>query len=303
MQLSVVVSTLNGREQLGRALDALAEDAPEAEVVVVNGPSSDGTTGMVREREDVDQLVEISDRNLNVARNAGAEAATGDTVAFLRYDLAVEPGWAAGITASVADGADVVTGPTHRTVQAGVTTEERETWTVGDREVTFVNGHNGAFTREALDALDGFDEYLETGGSRDISHRVAANSFSVSWNVDVCVRGEYQTDGGRESTDWGAKYRSLAYRLAKNYGANPTAAYRTAREAVVDSARVLTDVARGRSTPTTWLRNGKSVFAGIAVGAKDGLAARKRSRDGTANPNGISSRADRAVRRYDLSTD
>jgi len=300
MHLSVVVSTLNGREQLGRALDALAEDAPDAEVVVVNGPSSDGTTGMVRERDDVDQLVEISERNLNVARNAGASAAGGDVVAFLRYDLAVEQGWADGIRESVAEGADAVTGPTHRTVRAGMTTEERETWTVGDRVVTFVNGHNGAFTREALEAVDGFDEYLDTGGSRDISHRISARSFAVSWNADVCVRGEYQTDGGREPADWGRTYESLAYRLAKNYGFNARAVGTTLRTAFRDGAGALRDVARGDSEPSSWLENGKRVWSGIAVGAKDGLAARKRADDGSANPNGISARADRAVRQYDL---
>lgn len=300
MQLSVVVSTLNGREQLGRTLDALAEDAPDAEVVVVNGPSSDGTTGMVRDRPDVDRLVELSERNVNVARNAGVQAASGDVVAFVQYDLAVEDGWAEGIVESVEAGADVVTGPTHRTVRAGVTTETRETWTVAGREVTFVNGDNGAFTRDALEAVDGFDEYLQTGGSRDVSHRVAALEFDVAWNPDVCVRGEFQTDGGQEPADWGLKYRSLAYRLAKNYGVNPATGFHTLQTATFDGGRALRDVLRGGSTPSAWLENGKRVFEGIAVGTKDGFAARKRMPAGSRNPNGVSSRADRAVTRYDL---
>ena len=300
MHLSVVVSTLNGRERLVRALDALAADAPDAEVVVVNGPSSDGTTGMVRDRDDVDVLVEISERNLNVARNAGVQAAGGDVVAFLRYDLAVEDGWADAILESVEAGADVVTGPTHRTVRAGVTTESRETWTVAGRDVTFVNGDNGAFTREALDAVDGFDEYLETGGSRDISHRIAALDFDVTWNGDVCVRGEFQTDGGREPADWGTKYRSLAYRLVKNYGVHPGAVAHTVKTATFDGARALRDVLGGGSTPSAWLANGKGVFEGIAVGTKDGLAARKRMPADSRNPNGISARADRAVTRYEF---
>jgi glycosyltransferase involved in cell wall biosynthesis len=300
MQLSVVVSTLNGREQLGRTLDALTEDAPDAELVVVNGPSSDGTTGMVRERSDVDRLVEISERNVNVARNAGVQSANGDVVAFVQYDLAVEDGWAAGILKSVEAGADVVTGPTHRTVRAGVTTESRETWTVGDREVTFVNGDNGAFTREALEAVDGFDEYLKTGGSRDVSHRVAALDFDVAWNPDVCVRGEFQTDGGHEPSDWRLKYRSLTYRLAKNYGVSPSVAFHPLKTAVFDGASALRQVLGGASTPSAWLENGKRVFEGIAVGTKDGFAARKRMPAASRNPNGVSSRADRVVTRYDL---
>ena len=300
MQLSVVVSTLNGREQLGRTLDALAEDAPDAEVVVVNGPSSDGTTGMVRERTDVHRLVEISERNVNVARNAGVQAATGDVVGFVQYDLAVEDGWADGILESIEAGADVVTGPTHRTVRAGVTTERRETWTVAGRSVTFVNGDNGAFTRDALEAVDGFDEYLETGGSRDVSHRVAALEFDVAWNPNVCVRGEFRTDGGHEPADWGLKYRSLAYRLAKNYGVNPAVAVHPLKTAAVDGASALRDVLGGSSTPSAWLENGRRVFEGIAVGTKDGFAARKRMPAGSRNPNGVSSRASRAVTQYDL---
>ena len=91
MDLSVVVPTLNGRDRLATSLDSLATHAPDAEVVVVNGPSADGTTGMVRDRDDVDVLVELSARTLNVARNAGIQAATGDAVAFLGYAFAVGP--------------------------------------------------------------------------------------------------------------------------------------------------------------------------------------------------------------------
>ncbi|ERH11958.1 MAG: hypothetical protein J07HB67_00969, partial [halophilic archaeon J07HB67] len=38
MELSVVVPTLNGRDRLATALDALTAAAPTAEVIVVNGP-------------------------------------------------------------------------------------------------------------------------------------------------------------------------------------------------------------------------------------------------------------------------
>jgi len=58
MQLSVVVPTLNGREELRVSPTRSPRRVPDAEVVVVNGPSADGTTGMVRDRPDVDVLVE-----------------------------------------------------------------------------------------------------------------------------------------------------------------------------------------------------------------------------------------------------
>ncbi|MFB6196694.1 MAG: glycosyltransferase family 2 protein [Halobacteriaceae archaeon] len=41
MDLSVVVPTLNSRDRLVECLNALGERAPDAEVIVVNGPSTE----------------------------------------------------------------------------------------------------------------------------------------------------------------------------------------------------------------------------------------------------------------------
>jgi len=161
MRLSVVVPTLNGRDQLSSCLDRLAAEAPDAELIVVNGPSADGTTGMVRDRDDVDVLVEVSARTVNVARNAGIEVASGEVIAFVSYDLRVEGDWRRALVDGLTD-APVVTGPTHRTVTGGMTTESAEQRQIAGREVTYFSGGNVAFEADILDDLDGFDEYLET---------------------------------------------------------------------------------------------------------------------------------------------
>ncbi|NEU57448.1 glycosyltransferase family 2 protein [Halorussus sp. MSC15.2] len=298
MELSVVVPTLNGRESLASCLDALAAHAPEAEVVVVNGPSADGTTGMVRDRDDVDLLLEVSDRKLNVARNAGLSAATGDVIALVGQDHVIEPSWYDGIAAGLAE-ADVVTGPVHRSVRAGVTTESEECRTIDGREVTYFDGGNVAFTQETIEAMDGFDEYLETGGARDCAHRLAASGREVVWSSDVSVTRIDEDD----DRDWGWKYRALAYRLVKNYGFRPGVVYRTLRDAVSDALSTATDVIRGDETPSGWMASGKRVTKSMAVGCKDGLKARFGDRSEARNPNGLSVRADRAVERYDWRTD
>jgi len=192
MHVSVVVPTLNGRERLDRALDALTDHAPEAEVVVVNGPSTDGTTGMVRARDDVDVLVEVSTRTLDVARNAGARASSGDVVAFLAEDLVVDAEWLDAVveTFETTD-ADAVTGPSRRRLRAGVTAEEPETGGLGDREVTYFDGGNVAFRADALRAIDGFDEYLETGGARDAAHRLVGLDREVVWADGMSASREY----------------------------------------------------------------------------------------------------------------
>jgi glycosyltransferase involved in cell wall biosynthesis len=300
MELSVVVPTLNGRERLAGCLDALAAHAPDAEVVVVNGPSADGTTGMVRDREDVDVLLEVSDRKLNVARNAGISTASGDAVALIGQNKIIEASWTEGVRSALAD-ADAVTGPVHRSVRAGVTTESEECRIIDGKEVTYFDGGNVAFARETIDAMNGFDEYLVTGGARDCAHRLAANDYEVEWSPEVCVtRNE---DEGGEDRDWGWKYRALAYRLVKNYGPRPGVFRRTARDALSDAVETATDVIRGDETPSRWMASGKRVAANAAIGCKDGLWARLKDRSGVRNPWGISARADRAVERYDWRTD
>ncbi len=325
MQLSVVVPTLNGRTQLAACLDALAATAPESEVVVVNGPSADGTTGMVRERTDVDVLVEVAARNLNVARNAGIEHATGEHVAFVGYDKTIEPGWAdalatgfdagsraGGRAHTVAEGypphegqtVGAVTGPTRR----GDGESAPESRTIAGREVTYFDGSNVAFTRAALADADGFDEYLMTGGARDLAHRLAAREYGVRWAEGMAVGDGVEhdvasvpraiSDGGRTERDWHWKYRALAYRLVKNYGIRPTTARRLLSHAGRDALAGFAGVVRGEATPTNWVGNGRDVLSGSFHGNGSGLAARWRSRD-RRNPNGLSSRSDRAVAVYD----
>jgi glycosyltransferase involved in cell wall biosynthesis len=294
MKLSVVVPTLNGQERLAASLDALTDRAAEAEVVVVNGPSADGTTGMVRDRDDVDVLVELSDRNLNVARNAGIEAASGEAVALLRHGQLVSESWADTVVDSLADD-DVVTGPT--TERA--TTERRR---VRGREVTYFDGGNVAFATPLLERLDGFDEYLHTGGARDFAHRVAGMDYDVAFDRGMRTRNSQVSDGGRtpaSDRDWRWKYRSLAYRLVKNYGLRPTVVRRVASHAARDGWTAAAGVVRGTTKPTAFAGGGRDVVGGAATGFSDGLVARARDRSARRNPHGLSKRADRAVARYD----
>ena len=298
MQLSVVVPTLNGREELSRCLDALAEHVPDAEIVVVNGPSADGTTGMVRDRDDVDVLVEIADRTINAARNAGINRASGDAIALLDRTYSVEDGWLDAVSEGL-DDAPVVTGPTHQELTAGMTTESKETRTIAGREVTYFNPGNVTFRTEVLDEFDGFDEYLEIGGSRDLAHRLAAAEYDVSWHSSMSVRREFEADGGMRQKDWDSKYQSLAYRLVKNYGLRPTVAHRIASHAARDGYDGLRDVLGGDADPSNWLGTGRQVIYGIATGIKDGVVARFRDHPPRQNPNGRSMRADRAVEVYE----
>lgn len=298
MDLSVVVPTLNGREELQRCLDALAERASDAETVVVDGPSSDGTTGMARTHPAVDALLAVPDRHPNAARNAGIEAAGGDAVAILDRSFAVEEGWVDAVRRGLAD-APVATGPTHRSLSPGVLSERAETETVASRSVTHFDPGNVAFRRSAIEAMDGFDEAMPVGDGRDVAHRLAGAGLDVGWEPEMSVRSEYGADGGGHEAAWGPRYRADAYTLCKNYGPRAGVAYRLGKRASLDAARELGAVGRARGTPSDWLASGRAVLSGLARGSVAGLRARHRDPAPRRNPNGVSSSRDRVLKRYE----
>ncbi len=305
MQLSVVVPTLNGRERLSGCLDALAARASDAEIVVVNGPSTDGTTGMVCERDDVDVLLELSERNVNVARNAGVRVASGDVVALLSDALRPGTEWAGAVRDAIAAGADAVTGP----VDGGAGNAATD-GSGGHQEDGDLRGDNVAFAREILAAVDGFDEYLRVGGASDLAHRLTANGSTVEWAPGMTTSQDVETDGGSPvgpahlrppaaGGTMGWKYRSLAYRHAKNHGVRPTVVWRVLGQGLGDAGRGVRMVLADDVTATDWLAGGRTAGGNVLRGLRDGLAARFADRSPSRNPHGLSGRTDRPVERYD----
>lgn len=297
MDLSVVVPTLNARDELTGCLDALGEHAPDAEVLVVNGPSADGTTGMIRERDDVDVLIELADRTVNAARNAGLDRAGGEAIALVNHTLSVTSKWREAVREGLM-ATDVVTGPT-QTLPDGKVVRGLESQGIAGRTITYLNAGNMAFRREVTEALDGFDEYLQIGGARDFAHRLAGNDFETQWTDEMSVTRGVEADGGELAVDRGWKYRSLAYRLVKNYNLRPGVLRRLLSHALSDAGTELQAVFRGESRPSEWFGAGRDVVTNITRGAKDGVAARRQDGDPRRNPNGRSMRTDRAVTVYD----
>ena len=298
MWLSVVVPTLNGRNELPATLRSIAEHAPDAEVLVVNGPSADGTSGFVCDSDSVDTVLELSDRNLNVARNAGIRAASGDAVAFLGQGTQIESTWPEAVRSALESGADAVTGPIHRRLDEDVTTESLEETRIGDRSIRFFDGGNVVFDRAAIEALDGFDEYLTVAAARDLAHRLAAQDRSVRWEPAATVlRTAEPGHAGPAGATESLAYRSLGYRLAKNYGPNWRVGRHLLAELFADGLQTGWDALRGAGKPSAWLGQGRDATAAVLRGVQDGLAARFADRTPRRNPHGVSARRNRPVSR------
>ena len=85
-QISIIVPVLNEAASIERFLRCLRERADDAEVIVVDGGSSDGTVDLTRNH--CDRCLHAP-RGRAVQMNAGAHAAFGDTFWFLHADCEV----------------------------------------------------------------------------------------------------------------------------------------------------------------------------------------------------------------------
>jgi rSAM/selenodomain-associated transferase 2 len=103
-KLSVIVPMLNEEQTIARTLEAIAVGAPDAEVIVVDGASSDRSRDEARPRC---AMLLVAQRGLASQMNAGAAAVHGDAMVFVHADTLVPPTFGRDIAAALADPAVV----------------------------------------------------------------------------------------------------------------------------------------------------------------------------------------------------
>ncbi|MGE0464329.1 MAG: glycosyltransferase family 2 protein [Vicinamibacterales bacterium] len=113
--LAIVVVTYNSRAEIGECLDSVVgRTAPyEAEVVVVDNQSTDGTPALVRERWPAARVIDAGG-NLGFARanNLGIAATASEYVLLLNPDTIVPPGAIRALVHALEQNADAaVAGP------------------------------------------------------------------------------------------------------------------------------------------------------------------------------------------------
>ena len=181
-RVSVVINTLNRAPYLRRLLGSLSHlDYPSFEVVVVNGPSTDGTEALLAEFEGRIKVAGCPEANLSRSRNIGIAAAAGDIVAFIDDDaLPGSPEWLTDLVAALVrspraagSGGPVLQGDAERHefdggatsdygFQAFNRTQLRALGVAldGKRWVRRVPGGNCAFRHDVLLEIGGFDEAI-----------------------------------------------------------------------------------------------------------------------------------------------
>jgi len=205
--VSIVICTLDRAGQLARALGAVEElDYPDFELVIVNGPSQDGTDALLAKWSDRAKIVRFAEAHLGKARNVALAQAAGDIVAILDDDEVPPPHWLAALLRPYADrqvaavGGYVLegTGP-NRQSRVNVCNRLGEPADFPDMASAAVHhapgcaryvalGGNASFRRDVLLALGGYDESFDFMlEDTDMSARVVDAGLEISVVPDATV--------------------------------------------------------------------------------------------------------------------
>jgi rSAM/selenodomain-associated transferase 2 len=100
VKLSIIVPMLNEAPSIARTLEAIRIAAPAAEIIVVDGGSTDASVEVARPRCDV---VVSASRGRALQMNTGAARASGDALVFVHADTIVATTFARDIEDALAN--------------------------------------------------------------------------------------------------------------------------------------------------------------------------------------------------------
>src|SRR6266853_139581 len=195
-RVSVVVCAYNAERTMNQCLASLAAlNYPDYEVIVVNDGSRDRTLE-IAESHGYCRIISQSNQGLSVARNVGAEAATGEIVAYTDSDCVTDPDWLSYLVAKMeasnlaACGGPNFPPPEDTLVPAVVAVAPGGPTHVllSDEIAEHIAGCNMAFRREALMRLGGFDPiYRAAGDDVDICWRFQDAGYVIGYSPAAVV--------------------------------------------------------------------------------------------------------------------
>lgn len=215
---SVVVCTHNRVDMLGPCLDSLRalDPAPVETIVVDSGPVNEETRLLVAEYPGV-RYIRCVRKGLDIARNAGLDAARGDIIAFTDDDARVDRGWIGAMLRSFHDPlvgvATGITLPAELETPAQVLFENAGGFGRGYSPIRFRMrsavwsgaagaGVNMAVRRTALGRIGPFDEALDggtptlSGGDHDFFSRTLSRGFLIRYDPGAVVWHSHRRDMG-----------------------------------------------------------------------------------------------------------
>lgn len=199
LRFSVIVCTRNGGSRIANCLRAIAAmDGGPFETIVVDDGSDDDTRTIVAGNFPEVRLIPISPSGLSAARNIGADAATGDILAFTDDDCEPDREWLVRLGKAFlnpeisAAGGPNLPPPARTPVEAVIRSAPGAPSHVllDDTRAEHLPGCNIAVRKEIFAAVGGFDPVFRTAGDdvdfcwrlSDAGHRLGFVPGAFVWH-------------------------------------------------------------------------------------------------------------------------
>ncbi len=175
MKVTLITTVLNASDRVGAFLESVAwQTRSPDEVVVVDGGSTDGGLEILRGSAEV-SLVEQPGANIARGRNLAIASATHDVIAVSDADCVLERDWLERLLEPLEAGADVAMG-FYRPLADSFLQRAMACVNLPDAdeldEATFMpSGRSVAFTKEAIERVGGYPEWLDIGEDMFVDHR------------------------------------------------------------------------------------------------------------------------------------
>jgi GT2 family glycosyltransferase len=195
-RVSVVVCAYNAERTMDQCLASLAVlNYPDYEVIVVNDGSRDRTLE-IAESHEYCRIISQPNEGLSVARNVGAETATGEIVAYTDSDCVADPDWLTYLVAKMeTSNLSACGGPNFPPLEddlvaaaVAVAPGGPTHVLISDEVAEHIAGCNMAFRRDVLLRLGGFDPiYRAAGDDVDICWRFQDAGYTIGFSPAAVV--------------------------------------------------------------------------------------------------------------------
>jgi glycogen(starch) synthase len=214
--VSVIINTYNREQELCKAIESFSwQRHQNFELIVVNGPSTDGTRAMLERFSSKIRIAHCKEANLSMSRNIGLSLAMGEIIAYIDDDGIPEPDWLEELCKPYEDPAVGGVGGYLRdhtgfAYQSKVVACDRyaDAHLFGSIEVAHKagvsdrgpgsklyfspTGCNSSFRRSALKQIGGFDEeYAYFLDETDVAIRLIDNGWAVVYAPTAEVHHKY----------------------------------------------------------------------------------------------------------------
>src|SRR5215472_11947961 len=195
-RVSVVVCAYNGDRTMEACLASLEKlTYPDYEVIVVNDGSTDRTLE-ISESYPYCRIISQENKGLSVARNVGAEAATGEIVAYTDSDCVADPDSLNYLVGTMeAKGLAACGGPNFSPTEKELVPEAVAVSPgapchvlLDDEIAEHIAGCNMAFRRDALLGIGGFDPIFHAAGDDvDFCWRLQDAGYTIGYSPAAFV--------------------------------------------------------------------------------------------------------------------